>query len=244
VTEAEDPEPVKVLVVSGDEALTNPDVRALAEQAEHVIAICMFATAARGLADLILPGTSYLERDGTFVNLEGRVQRLRRAVIPPVPDELAWLSKLADRFGVHVSPYPASAFEELSALLYDGMPFGEIGEKAQLHPRTPADEPVPAVQPEPAARGMRLVAYRPLFSGPAVERVPELQFQRPPAELEVARADAERLGIRNGDEVNVRSNGTSVRLRARLSRTVRPGIVRAAQEHVGDLKESVEVTRA
>jgi len=244
VAESEDPEPVKLLVVSGDEALANPDVRALAEQAEHVIAICMFVTPARGLADLILPGTSYLERDGTYVNLEGRVQRLRRAVVPPVPDELAWLSKLADRFGVHVSPYPASVFEELSALLFNGMPFGEIGETAQLHPRSPEDEPVPATEPEPRTSGTRLVAYRPLFSGPAVERVPELQFQRPEAELEVARSDAERLGIRNGDEVDVRSNGTSVRLRARLSRTVRPGVVRAAQEHVSDLQEAVEVTRA
>jgi NADH-quinone oxidoreductase subunit G len=244
VAEVEDPEPVKVLVVSGDEALANPDVRALAEQAEHVIAICMFVTPARGLADLILPGTSYLERDGSCVNLEGRVQRLRRAVVPPVPDELAWLSKLADRFDVHVSPYPASVFEELSALLYNGMPFGEIGETAQLHPRTPAEEPLPATELEQRTGGLRLVAYRPLFSGPAVERVPELQFQRPEAELEVARADAERLGIRNGDEVDVRSNGTSVRLRARLSRTVRQGVVRAAQEHVPDLQESVEVKRA
>jgi predicted molibdopterin-dependent oxidoreductase YjgC len=235
---------VKVFVISGDEALANPDVRALAEQAEHVIAMCMFATAARGLADLILPGTSYLERDGTYVNLEGRVQRLRRAVVPPVPDELAWLSKLADRFGVHVSPYPASIFEELSALLYDGMPFGEIGETAQLHPRKPAEEPLPAPEPEPRTGGMRLVAYRPLFAGPAVERTPELQFQRPEPELELARGDAERLGIRNGDEVDVRSNGTSVRLRARLSRTVRPGVVRAAQEHVTDLQQSVEVKRA
>jgi anaerobic selenocysteine-containing dehydrogenase len=124
------------------------------------------------------------------------------------------------------------------------MPFGEIGETAQLHPRTPEDAPAPPTKPEPRTSGTRLVAYRALFSGPAVERVPELQFQRPEAELEVARSDAERLGIGNGDEVDVRSNGTSVRLRARLSRTVRPGVVRAAQEHVSDLQEAVEVTRA
>ena len=49
----------------------------------------MFADPVRGSADLVLPGTSYLERDGTFVNLEGRPQRLRRSVIPPAPDEVA-----------------------------------------------------------------------------------------------------------------------------------------------------------
>ena len=53
------------------------------------------------------PGTSYLERDGTYVNLEGRLQRLRRTVIPPAPDELAWIAKLAERFGVELSPYPS-----------------------------------------------------------------------------------------------------------------------------------------
>ncbi len=34
-------------------------------------------------ADVILPGATYLEKDGTYVNTEGRVQRARRAVFPP-----------------------------------------------------------------------------------------------------------------------------------------------------------------
>jgi NADH-quinone oxidoreductase subunit G len=34
-------------------------------------------------ADVILPGATYLEKDGTYVNTEGRVQRGRRAVFPP-----------------------------------------------------------------------------------------------------------------------------------------------------------------
>ena len=45
----------------------------------------MFEDTFRGWCDLVLPGTSYLERDGTTVNLEGRLQRQRRAVIAPVP---------------------------------------------------------------------------------------------------------------------------------------------------------------
>ena len=61
----------------------------MAERAAAVVAITMFHGLAVGWADLVLPGTSYLERDGTYVNLEGRVQRLRRTVIPPGPDELA-----------------------------------------------------------------------------------------------------------------------------------------------------------
>src|SRR5437763_13504032 len=107
----------------------------MAEQAERVIAISMFHGVAAGWADLVLPGTSYLERDGTYVNLEGRIQRLRRAAIPPAPDELAWLSRLAERFGVEISPYPSAVFEEVSAIAFGDIPFGEVGERAAL-PRT------------------------------------------------------------------------------------------------------------
>ncbi len=35
------------------------------------------------LADVILPGAAYTEKDGTYVNTEGRVQLARRAVFPP-----------------------------------------------------------------------------------------------------------------------------------------------------------------
>ena len=34
-------------------------------------------------ADVILPAASYAEKPGTYVNLEGRVQRGDRAVFPP-----------------------------------------------------------------------------------------------------------------------------------------------------------------
>jgi NADH-quinone oxidoreductase subunit G len=243
--DAENPDPVKLLVISGDEALANPDVRALAEQAESVIVISMFSRPARTLATLLLPGTSYLERDGTYVNLEGRVQRLRRAVIPPAPDELAWISKLAQRFDIELSPYTASVFDEVSALIYDGIPFGAVGEHAPLHERSRPTEQTPVPQPttEEPVTGLRLVTYHPLFSGPAVERIPELEFQRPAREIEIAFADAQRLGIAKGDEVVVRSNGTSVRLRARVSRSLKAGTVRAADAHAHGLHKSVEVTK-
>ena len=71
-----------------------------------------------------------------------------------------------------------------------------------------------AALPSPSDAGaLRLHRYRPLFSGPAVERVPELDFQRPAAEVELAAADAAKRGLASGDQVLVRSNGTSVELR-------------------------------
>jgi NADH-quinone oxidoreductase subunit G len=241
--ESPSPDPIGLLIVSGDEAAANPDVRALAEKAERVLVISMFQGLAGGWADLVLPGTSYLERDGTYVNLEGRVQRLRRTVIPPVPDELAWISKLAERFGVEVSPYPSLVFEEVSAIAFGGIPFGGIGERAPLPTAIGATAPID-VPAEPSDNGgLRLVRYRPLFSGPAVERVRELDFQRPQPEVELSEQDGRARGIRNGEEITIRSNGSSVTLRARLSRELRPGVVRVPETFAGDLKPIVEISK-
>jgi NADH-quinone oxidoreductase subunit G len=241
--EASNPDPIGLLIVSGDEAAANPAVRAMAEQAEHVLVISMFHGLAAGWADLVLPGTSYLERDGTYINLEGRVQRVRRAVIPPAPDELAWISRLAERFGVDVSPYPSAVFEDVAAIAFGGIPFGQVGEQAELPPATQAEPRGPTPKgSDLSSSGLKLVRYRPLFSGPAVERTPELQFQRPLPEVEISQHDAADKRIRPGDEVTVRSNGTSVTLRARISEDVRAGVVRIADEHAADLQPSVELS--
>jgi NADH-quinone oxidoreductase subunit G len=251
-----DPEPIGVLVVSGDEAAGDPGVRALAERASAVVAITMFHSLAVGWADLVLPATASLEREGTSMNLEGRVQRLRRAVIPPVPDELAWLSKLAERFGVALSPHPAVVFEELSERIYGGLRLEQLGEHAALPIRAAYTAPQPAAAaaaPAPAQAGpsgehfvgtLRLLRYTPLFSGHQVERVPELQFQRPEREVSLSTSDAGRRGIASGDLVSLRSNGTSVELRARVDARLVEGVARLADEHAAGLHADVEVVKA
>jgi predicted molibdopterin-dependent oxidoreductase YjgC len=187
------------------------------------------------------------------MNLEGRVQRLRRAVTPPVPDELAWLSKLAKRFDVELSPHPAVVFDELSERIYGGLQLEQLSEHAALPVRTaysPPEARAEAVVPQARAPGghfvgtLRLLRYTPLFSGHQVERVPELQFQRPEREVALSSADADRRGIATGDLVTVRSNGTSVELRARVDRRLVEGVARMADEHAADLHLDVEVVRS
>jgi predicted molibdopterin-dependent oxidoreductase YjgC len=177
------------------------------------------------------------------MNLEGRLQRLRRAVIPPCPDELAWIAKLAERFGVTVSPYPSQAFAELSERCYGGIDYPTIGEHAALPPRATEVEVPAAAKPKKATRGrgLRLLTYRPLFSGPAVDRIPELQFQRPGPEIELSPEDARRLHVDPGAAVQVRSNGTSVELRARVNKKLVKGVARVPAEHAHDLGTHVEV---
>ena len=246
--ENEGGEPIGLLIVSGDEAASDPNVRHLAEHAERVIAITLFHGLAVGWADLVLPATSYLERDGSLVNLEGRVQRLRRAVTPPVPDEIEWISNLGARFGVEISPHPAVLFDELSPTVLAGVAHGHSGDRAPLAPRLPlAGVPAaPAPEPAPPAAGggsLQLVHYRALFSGPVVERIPELQFQRPAAEVELAAADAARLGVATGDRVTVGANGLTATLAVRVNRRLLAGTARAAEEHVRELADVVDVTR-
>ncbi len=206
-----------LVLVSGDEAAADPALRELVEGAGSVIAVTMFQGLVVGWADLVLPGTSYLERDGSMTNMEGRVQRLRRAVIPPGPDELAWLAKLAGSFGVELSPHASLVYEELF-----GEAFDALGETAPLNVSAP--DPTGA-RHLPGPKGTRLVRYRPLFSGPLVERVPKFDFQRPNGEAEVSYDDARRLGLRDGDTIALRTNGTTAELRARLRRGLEAGVV-------------------
>ena len=247
------PAPIKLLVVSGDEAAADPGVRALAEEAEHVLVITMFQELAGGWADLILPATASLERDGTTMNVEGRLQRLRRTVPPPCPDELEWLSELGARIGVELAPDAANVYAELAERLFRDLPLEGLGLQAPLPARKAYEAPasattevsaaVPAT-PEHFVGELKLQRYAALFSGPAVERVPELRFQRPEREVELSAADAERRGIASGDAVLVRSNGTSVELRAKVSRKLVEGVARVAGEHAGDLHATVEVVKA
>jgi predicted molibdopterin-dependent oxidoreductase YjgC len=246
--EGPEPDPIGLLLVSGDEAANDANVRALAEAAESVIVVSMFQGLAAGWADLVIPGTSTLERDGTYVNLEGRLQRLRRAATPPAPDELWWLSQLAARFGIELAASASGVFAAVSERCFGGLSFGEIGEQAALRVYAGAPEHVePPALPEPHEPpngGLHLVCYKPLFSGPAVERIEELQFQRPAAEVELAPADAKTRGIANGDTVTLSAGEVATTLRARVNKKLRPGIARVAVEHAGGLRGIVDATKA
>jgi NADH-quinone oxidoreductase subunit G len=231
-----EPQTPALLFVSGDDAAADGSVRALAEGAGSVIVTAMFQGLAVGWADLVIPGTGYLERDGSTTNLEGRLQRLRRSVIPPAPDELAWLSKIAEQLGVELSRYPAVVFEEVF-----GESYADLGEEAPLRP---SEQVAQSHKVGRRPKGTRLVRYKPLFSGPAVERVQNLQFQRPGAVVELSPEDAAKLGVSNGDDVRVKTNGTSATLRTRIRAGLTTGVVLVPDEHAGELTEGpVEVSR-
>jgi NADH-quinone oxidoreductase subunit G len=72
-------------------------------------------------ADVILPGATYAEKAGTYVNLEGRVQMAERAVFPPgdAREDWAILRALSDVLGARL---PFDSFDELRAAMAGELP--------------------------------------------------------------------------------------------------------------------------
>lgn len=82
-------------------------------------------------ADVILPGAAYTEKDGTYVNTEGRVQRGRRATFPPGDAREDW-----------------TILRALSDVLGKTLPYDNIGElRAEMAQQAPALGQIDIVSP-------------------------------------------------------------------------------------------------
>jgi NADH-quinone oxidoreductase subunit G len=88
-------------------------------------------------ADVILPGAAYTEKDGTYINFEGRVQQAERAAFPPGDAKVDWtiLRALSDVLGAKL-PYDDRA-SLLKALVKDATHFADLA-KAPVHADTQA----------------------------------------------------------------------------------------------------------
>ena len=233
---ASEPDSIGLLLVSGDEAAGDPNVRALAERADAVIVVSMFMGLAAGWADLVAAGLE-LSRARRHVREPrgtpaapapgGNAARPERARMDLAARARASASR-SRRTRRPCSPSSRSAATEASPSARSA----SAHRSASTPKRPSTSRRRPCLRPKrPPATACTLVAYTPLFSGPAVERVPELQFQRPPAEVTLARSYATAKGIANGDLVTVSSNGTSIELRAKLSNELREGVALIADEH-------------
>jgi NADH-quinone oxidoreductase subunit G len=110
-------------------------------------------------ADVVLPGAAYTEKDGIYVNFEGRVQRGERATFPPgeAKEDWAILRALSDVLGKRL-PYDdrdalraaivaeAPHFSELGVLpappAADAAIWDSIGEAGPVDPELPLASPV------------------------------------------------------------------------------------------------------
>ena len=196
-------------------------------------------------ANVIFPAESHAEKEGTVVHPDGRLQRLRIAIAHPGEVRAGWavLAEIARRIGVDFGVQrSADAFERLVADVpfYAGLTLDQLSghgirwpQRAgaanypagdpESFPPPPAPVPVttPAPGPEPDGDGaLRLGTYRPLWAAPECEISPALKFLIPTQTVELSPDDARRLGIGDGDDVQVRSNGT----RLHVTAAIRTGI--------------------
>ena len=101
---------IKTLYVLGSDPITAfPDTdlaRAALEKVPYLIVQDMFLTETAKLASVFLPACSFIEKDGSFTNIEGRVQRFKKAVEPRGQSKADWqiVSELMSRLGKPV-PY-------------------------------------------------------------------------------------------------------------------------------------------
>ena len=72
-------------------------------------------------ADVILPGAAYTEKDGIYVNTEGRVQLARRAVFPPGEAREDWKIVRALSGGVG-QPLPFDTLRDLRRQMWEAHP--------------------------------------------------------------------------------------------------------------------------
>jgi NADH dehydrogenase/NADH:ubiquinone oxidoreductase subunit G len=86
------------LHVSGEALLEAVEVR----QPSFVVVQGSHGDAALKVADVVLPGAAYTEKDSLFVNTEGRIQGTRRALTPPGESRADWsiLAALSEVLGV------------------------------------------------------------------------------------------------------------------------------------------------
>jgi NADH-quinone oxidoreductase subunit G len=89
-------------------------------------------------ADVVLPGAAYTEKDGTYVNFEGRVQRGRRATFPPgeAKEDWAILRALSDVLGSRLPYDDRDALR--AAIVADAPHFAEPGALPAPPPADPA----------------------------------------------------------------------------------------------------------
>src|SRR6201993_4304364 len=88
-------------------------------------------------ADVVLPGAAYTEKEGTYVNFEGRVQRAERAAFPPGEAKADWtiLRALSEQLG-HKLPYD-DLVALRAAIVKQAPHFADLG-KAPVHGDTSA----------------------------------------------------------------------------------------------------------
>ena len=248
---------VGIYIQGEDVAQSDPDTKHVEEalsKMECVVVQDLFLNETAKFAHVFLPGTSFLEKDGTFINAERRINRVR-PVMKPRQGKDEWLitQELARAMGYPMNYQSAAEImDEIAELTptFANVSFGFLDEVGSV--QWPCNESAPMGTPvmhvDNFVRGKGLfieTEYQPteertnrrfpllLTTGRILSQYNVGAQTRRTANtvwygedlLEIHPSDAETRGIREADLVSLSSRKGDITLRATITTRVQPGVV-------------------
>lgn len=222
---------------------------------EFLVVQDIFLTETAQLAHVVLPASSWAEKDGTFTNTERRVQRVRAAIHPvgnSLPDWMI-LKQIARRLGVNVNYSSAEdVFDEMRQLTpsYHGITYSRLEQRGIQWPCPSVDHPgtqflhagkftrgkgvLKPIEWQPPVEGVDneyplvLSTGRMQYhyhTGNMTRRCQPLDVLAPEALLEMNPEDAAKLGISDREQVAVISRRGRCEIRVDVTNKVGPGVL-------------------
>ncbi len=254
----------KGLYVHGEDILqSDPDTQHVAAglaAMECIVVHDLFLNETATYAHVFLPGSSFLERDGTFTNAERRIQRIRRVMSPRAGlSDWEAIMALANTMGVPMNyRHPAEIMDEIARLTptFAGVSYAKLDELGSV--QWPCNAAAPAGTPtmhiDHFVRGagrFMITEYQPTderstrrfplllttgrilsqYNVGAQTRRTENVLWHEEDRLELHPADAEARGIRTGDWVRLASRAGETALRALVTERMAPGVVYTTFHH-------------
>jgi formate dehydrogenase alpha subunit len=230
---------IKAVYILGENpVMSDPDQNHIIEalkSLDFLIVQDIFLTDTAQYADVVLPGVSFAEKDGTFTNTERRVQRVRKAVTPQgnARDDWRIICDLAKLMGYEMDySSPSEIMDEIAKVTpsYGGISYSRLEESSLQWPCPDATHPgTRFLHANGFARGLgklHPISYRPpqeepdeeydfllmtgrmlyhYHTGTMTRRSKALNEHRPDAYVEINYVDAKRLGIEEKSRVRVTS---------------------------------------
>lgn len=93
-----------VFFAIGDDEASQKSIKEF-EKAEFKVVLATYASALTGAADVVLPSTNWLEQEGHYINLEGKVQAARQSIKPAdeTRNTLQTVNALAEKLGLKLT---------------------------------------------------------------------------------------------------------------------------------------------
>lgn len=236
---------IKTLYVIGENPVVSypnrKDVEAALEKVEFLIVQGLFLTETAEKADVVLPVTSFAEKDGTFTSAGRAVQRVNRAIEPigQARSDFEVLNTLYAKL-TGFDPYAGieQLFAEIAATVpgYAGLSLAALGDAGFIRPV----ENKPRLVAVAAASTVEAEGKLALVTGSALNHSGTLSLFGegpmsvcPEGYVELGEDDAKKLQITDGELVAVKSAVGEVKLKAKVGSRMPQGVV-FAPYHFGE----------